>query len=151
MTAHGESAYDLFRRGSRFLDDGHPGQAALLLARAVELEPEKTSIRETLGRAWYAMRRYDDAAGAFSGVVERAPANAYAQFGLARSLLCAGRAQAALAHARLAVAMQPDRDEFRDALAECLAGTADVSPRRGSGKPDGRETETTGADGAGEA
>jgi Flp pilus assembly protein TadD len=150
VTADGESAYELFRRGCRFLDDGHPGQAALLLARALELEPDKTSIRESLGRAWYAMRRYDDAAAAFAGVVERAPANAYAQFGLARSLLCAGRARAALAHARLAVAMQPDRDEFRDALAECLARTAESQPHdraeRGC-----NETGTTGAGGLDES
>src|SRR5919206_1329494 len=48
-----ETAYELFSRGMGFLADGHPHQAAMLLARAKLLEPDKASIREALGRAWY--------------------------------------------------------------------------------------------------
>ena len=35
----------------RFLDEGHPHQAAMLLSRARLMEPEKASIREALARA----------------------------------------------------------------------------------------------------
>ena len=46
-----DDAYDLFTRGMGLLADGHPHQAAVVLARAKRVEPEKASIREALGRA----------------------------------------------------------------------------------------------------
>ena len=46
-----DDAYDLFSRGVRFLRDGHPHQAAMMLARAKLLEPDKPSIRTALGLA----------------------------------------------------------------------------------------------------
>ena len=46
-------AYDLLERAREFLRTGHPHQAAILLARAKAIEPEKGSIREALGRALY--------------------------------------------------------------------------------------------------
>jgi len=114
-----DDTFRLFTSGRRFLEDGHPGQAALLLERAATLTPEKTSIREALGRAYYALGRYRDAAAAFSEVVRRRPADDYAHFGLARSLLAAGDAPAALAAAKLALAMAPGNEDYRRAVAEC--------------------------------
>lgn len=119
-------AYELFWRGSRFLEQRHPGQAALLLARAVVLEPEKTSIREALGRAQYALGRFDEAAETFAAVTVRAPANDYARFGLARSLLAAGRASEAVGQARLAVAMRPGNADYEEALVACLAALGEA-------------------------
>ena len=69
----------------RFLDQRHPGQAALLLEQALTLEPDRTPIREALARAYYALGRYADAAEVFDEIVRRAPTNDYAHFGLARS------------------------------------------------------------------
>ena len=43
--------YDLFRRGTELLEAGDFMQATVPLRKAAEIEPEKTSIREALGRA----------------------------------------------------------------------------------------------------
>lgn len=116
----GERAFDLFHRGKAFLDQRHPGQAALLLEQALTLEPDKNSIREALARAYYALGRYASAAEAFEEIVRRAPTNDYAHFGLARSLLALGEAEAARPAARLAVAMTPANADYRRALARCV-------------------------------
>jgi len=58
--------FELFERGRRFLDERHPGQAALLLERALRRDPDKNSIREALGRAYFALGSYGSAADAFA-------------------------------------------------------------------------------------
>ena len=50
------------------------------LARARDLEPDKASIREALGRALFRAQRYREAAAEFEAVVEHAPTNDYALF-----------------------------------------------------------------------
>ena len=66
-----ESAYDLFTRGTRLLEDGDFHAATVPLARARDLEPDKTSIREALGRALFRSQRYEQAAAEFEAVVEQ--------------------------------------------------------------------------------
>ena len=61
------------------------------LAKAAGLEPEKTSIREALGRAYFRSRQFEEARVEFEAVVERAPTNDYALFCLGRSLMELGR------------------------------------------------------------
>ena len=61
------------------------------LTRARDLEPDKDSIREALGRALFHARRYDGAAEEFEAVVEHAPTNDFALFCLGRSLQLLGR------------------------------------------------------------
>jgi hypothetical protein len=46
-----DSVYELYRRGCDLLDHGDYQAAIVPLSRARDLEPEKASIRETLGRA----------------------------------------------------------------------------------------------------
>ena len=41
------------------------------LSKAAELEPEKTSIREALGRAYFRSRQFEEARVEFEAVVER--------------------------------------------------------------------------------
>ena len=65
--------------------------ATVPLAKARDLEPEKTSIREALGRAYFRSRQFEAARAEFEAVVERAPTNDYALFCLGRSLLELGR------------------------------------------------------------
>ena len=55
--------------------------------RPRDLEPEKTSIREALGRAYFRSRQFEQARVEFEAVVERAPTNDYALFCLGRALL----------------------------------------------------------------
>ena len=56
-----ENVYDLFKRGTRLLEQGDHHAAAVPLARARELEPDKTSIREALGRSLQQLGRHDEA------------------------------------------------------------------------------------------
>jgi tetratricopeptide (TPR) repeat protein len=109
-------AYALFQRGVAFLRERHPAQAAMLLAQALRLEPGKNSIREALGRAEYALGMHQQAAQRFADVLGDAPDNDYAHYALGRCLLRLGRPDEARAHLRLARALSPQSDLYREAL-----------------------------------
>lgn len=109
-------AYGLFRRGVDFLEDGHPAQAAMFLARALGIEPGRNSIRETLGRAEFALGRFARAAELFAAVVDDVPDCDYAHYALARCLRELGRGEEARGHLRLARALQPSSDTYRQPL-----------------------------------
>ena len=114
-----EDVYDLFQRGTALLEAGDFNSATVPLSKAAELEPEKTSIREALGRAYFRSARFDKAAEEFAALVERYPVNDYAHFCLGRSLEKTGRRAEARRHAALAANMRPDRKDyqaFRDRL-----------------------------------
>src|SRR5439155_2176476 len=68
-----DKVYDLFKRGSELLEHGDFSAAAIPLEKAREMEPEKSSIREALGRAYFRTGRYAAAAGEFQAVVDRYP------------------------------------------------------------------------------
>jgi tetratricopeptide (TPR) repeat protein len=106
-------AYALFQRGESLLAGGHWAQATVSLEKARRLEPDKTSIREALGRAYFRCGRYGKAAQEFSAVVERYPVNDYAHFCLGRSLEKLGERAAASRHLSLACGMRPDRSDYR--------------------------------------
>ena len=108
-----ENVYDLFKRGTRLLEQGDHHAAAVPLARARELEPDKTSIREALGRAYFRSGRFEQAGAEFAAVVERAPVNDFAHFCLGRALDNIGRREEARHHAVLAAGMRPDRADYR--------------------------------------
>jgi len=110
-------AYDLVERAMEFLRTGHPHQAAMLLSQAKLLEPEKGSIRESLGRAWYLTGRTARARREFAKAVQIDPVNDYAHFGLALSCARTGQRSRAIAHLKLAIAMRPGVEEYRAALA----------------------------------
>jgi Flp pilus assembly protein TadD len=108
-----DDVYDLFQRGTALLQDGHHHQAAIPLTRARDLEPEKTSIREALGRALFGAQRYAQAAEEFQAVVDRAPTNDYALFCLGRCLQLLGRHAEARRPLALAATLQPGRRDYR--------------------------------------
>jgi tetratricopeptide (TPR) repeat protein len=108
-----EDAYALFQRGVSLLEESHYAQAAVSLEKAKRLEPDKTSIREALGRAYFRSGRYHRAAHEFSAVVERYPANDFAHFCLGRSFEKLGDRNAARRHLSLAYGMRPDRSDYR--------------------------------------
>jgi Flp pilus assembly protein TadD len=110
---YGERVYDLFKRGSELLENGDFAAAAIPLEQARSLEPDKTSIREALGRAYYRSGRFGPAAEEFEAVVERAPVNDFAHFCLGRALEKTGRRDRARHHAVLAAGMRPDRADYR--------------------------------------
>jgi Flp pilus assembly protein TadD len=108
-----DSVYELFTRGTRLLEAGDHHAATVPLSRARDLEPDKTSIREALGRALFGSRRYREAEAEFGAVVERAPTNHYALFCLGRSLQLQGRHAEARHPLALASNLQPDRADYR--------------------------------------
>ena len=108
-----DDAYALFLRGVSLLEERHWAQAAVSLEKAKRLEPDKASIREALGRAYFRSGRYRRAASEFSAVVEQSPANDYAHFCLGRSLQKLGDRPAAKRHLSLACGMRPDRSDYR--------------------------------------
>ena len=67
------SPYDWWVRASALLDEGSPAAAAQLLARLLQEEPWSRSVLEGLARALFDAGRFDEAAGAFADLVERAP------------------------------------------------------------------------------
>jgi Flp pilus assembly protein TadD len=108
-----EDVYDLFKRGTLLLESGDFNQATVPLAKAAVLEPEKTSIREALGRAYFRSRQFERARVEFEAVVERAPTNDYALFCLGRALMALGRPAEARKPLTLAAGLRPERRDYR--------------------------------------
>ena len=111
-----ESAYELFRRGSRLLAEHHPGAAAVVLERAARLEPGKASILEALGRAYYNQGQLELAADRFRQIVDRDPVAHYSHFALGLAYRRLGDTDAARRHLKLAVALRPQNEDYRRAL-----------------------------------
>ena len=105
--------YDLFRRGTELLEAGDFNAATVPLAKARDLDPEKTSIREALGRAYFRSSQFEEARVEFEALVERAPTNDYALFCLGRSLLELGRPAEARKPLVLASSLRPERRDYR--------------------------------------
>jgi Flp pilus assembly protein TadD len=111
-----DSAYELFQRGSQMLADRHPGAAAVLLERALALEPGKASILEALGQAYFNQGQHGLAADRFTAIVDADPLAHYAHFGLGLSRARLGDVRAARRHLRMAVFLKPDNEAYQHAL-----------------------------------
>lgn len=111
--ARDDSTYTLYRRGVELLEDGSFEQAAEPLAEAARRAPEKSSVREALGRAYYRSGRFADAAAEFEAVVETHHVNDYAHFCLGRALTKIGQTGRARHHLALASNLRPDRRDYR--------------------------------------
>jgi tetratricopeptide (TPR) repeat protein len=108
-----DDVYDLFKRGTALLEAGEFHQATVPLSKAAAREPEKTSIREALGRAYFRSRQFEAARVEFEAVVDRAPTNDYALFCLGRALLELGRPAEARKPLALAAQLRPERRDYR--------------------------------------
>ena len=117
-------AYDWYRRGSALLESGDAAAAAELLGWAAREEPQAASVRESLARALFDARRYDDAAREFEALVDLAPDDDYAQFGLGLALWRLRRFRRAADHLAMAAVMRPDRPEYAAALRQVRATLA---------------------------
>jgi tetratricopeptide (TPR) repeat protein len=111
---HGAHVYDLYRRGSELLESGDFSAAAIPLEQARALEPDKSSIREALGRAYFRSGRYEKARDEFAVVVEQYPTNDYAHFCLGRAFALTGDRRRASKHLTLAAGLRPDRADYRE-------------------------------------
>jgi Flp pilus assembly protein TadD len=111
--AEDESTYLLYRRGVELLEDGSFAAATEPLAEAARREPEKSSVREALGRAYFRNSEFEKAATEFEAVVETHPVNDYAHFCLGRALSLTGNVTQARHHLALASNLRPDRRDYR--------------------------------------
>jgi Flp pilus assembly protein TadD len=105
-------AYDLFQEGRARLRKGMTAQATVPLEKAKRIEPHKASIRETLGIAYFRLRRYPEAEAEFRAILELSPTDDYAHYALGRALERQGRLTEANAHYKLASSMAPQSEHY---------------------------------------
>ena len=113
-----DSTYSLFQRGREHLRRGMAAQATVSLEKAKRREPEKASIREALGIAYFRIRRWQEAEAEFRELVELSPVNDYAHYALGRALEKQGRSREANAHYKLASSLCPDSKHYRARIKE---------------------------------
>jgi Flp pilus assembly protein TadD len=112
-------AYDSFREGQKRLRKGMTAQATVPLERAKRLEPEKASIREALGIAYFRLARWGEAEREFRAIVEElSPTDHYAHYALGRALEKLGRTAEANGHYKLASSMAPSSETYSSRILE---------------------------------
>jgi Flp pilus assembly protein TadD len=109
-------AYDLFQEGRARLRKGMSAQATVPLEKAKRLEPDKASIREALGIAYFRLRRWNEAEAEFRAVLELSPTDDYAHYALGRTLEKQGRDAEANGHYKLASVMAPTSKRYADRI-----------------------------------
>jgi Flp pilus assembly protein TadD len=105
-------AYDLFREGQDRLRKGMTAQATVPLEKAKRLEPEKASIREALGIAYFRIHRWEEAEAEFRKMLELSPADDYAHYALGRCLEKQGKDAEANGHYKLASSLRPENEHY---------------------------------------
>src|SRR6266536_1827145 len=105
--------YDYFQQGRRHLKKGMAAQATVPLEKAKRRAPDKASIRESLGIAYFRIGRYDEAADEFRAMLELSPADDYAHYALGRCLEKQGKAAEANGHYKLASSLRPGNADYR--------------------------------------
>jgi Flp pilus assembly protein TadD len=108
-----DDTYRLYRQGLELLEDGSFGEATEPLAEVARRAPEKSSVREALGRAYFRNRQFAEAAAEFEAIVETHPVDDYAHFCLGRALSLTGERDRARHHLALASNLRPDRSDYR--------------------------------------
>jgi Flp pilus assembly protein TadD len=116
MSVEGEETYDLFKKGRDHLEQGRAAQATVSLEKAKRREPDKASIREALGIAYFRMQRYEEAESEFRAMLDLSPADDYAHYGLARALEKLGRKDEARGHLKLAKSLRPGSEHYAERL-----------------------------------
>ena len=100
-------AYDYFQEGRKRLRSGHAAQATVPLEKAKRREPNKASIRESLGIAYFRLGRYSEAEAEFRAALDISPVDDYAHYALGRCLEKLGRGPEANTHYKLARSLRP--------------------------------------------
>src|SRR5215210_356340 len=104
--------YELFQKGRAHLRKGMAAQATVSLEKAKRLEPDKASIRESLGIAYFRIRRWAEAEAEFRAMLELSPADDYAHYALGRCLEKQGRSTEANGHYKLASSLRPESERY---------------------------------------
>ena len=111
-----ESTYSLFQRGRKHLRSGMAAQATVALEKAKRREPDKASIREALGIAYFRIRRWPEAEAEFRKVLELTPTDDYAHYALGRCLEKQGREHEANGHYKLASSLRPGEAAYESRI-----------------------------------
>lgn len=128
MNGDKKSTYELYQLGINLLETGNPAQAAAVLERARAGEPDKGSICEALGRAYFSYGRFWEAAINFRCSIGIDPTNHYAHYGLALCLERLGQFVKSYGHIKLALVMRPGLEEYEkvsNRLEHLLSGKND--------------------------
>jgi Flp pilus assembly protein TadD len=99
--------YDDFQEGRRRLRKGQTAQATVPLEKAKRRAPDKASIRESLGIAYFRLGRYGEAEAEFRAALDISPVDDYAHYALGRCLEKQGRMNEANGHYKLARSLRP--------------------------------------------
>ena len=110
--------FDLFQQGRAHLKGGRAAQATVALEKAKRREPDKASIREALGIAYFRIGRWQSAEAEFRKLLELSPVNDYAHYALGRCLEKQGRDREANGHYKLASSLRPDSNQYRTRIRE---------------------------------
>ena len=113
-----ESTYNLFQKGREHLKRGHAAAATVSLEKAKRREPDKASIREALGIAYFRIRRWEEAEMEFRACLDLSPTNDYAHYALGRSLEKQGRVREANGHYKLARSLHPGNPRYAERVRE---------------------------------
>jgi Flp pilus assembly protein TadD len=107
-----DSTYNLFQQGRAHLKHGMAAQATVALEKAKRREPDKASIREALGIAYFRINRWREAESEFRAMLELAPVDDYAHYALGRCLEKQGRDTEAQGHYKLASSLRPGSKHY---------------------------------------
>jgi Flp pilus assembly protein TadD len=108
--------FELFQQGREHLAKGRAAQATVALEKAKAREPDKASIRESLGIAYFRIKRYSEAETEFRKMLELAPVDDYAHYALGRCLEKQGREHEANGHYKLASSMRPGSADYESRI-----------------------------------
>jgi Flp pilus assembly protein TadD len=114
--------YTLFQQGRAHLAEGRAAQATVALEKAKRREPDKASIREALGIAYFRIRRWTEAESEFRAMLELSPADDYAHYALGRCLEKQGRATEANGHYKLARSLRPGSEHYASRVLDLEPG-----------------------------
>jgi Flp pilus assembly protein TadD len=110
--------YDLFQQGCAHLRRGDAAQALVALEKAKRRAPDKASIHERLGIAYFRLGRYAEAEAEFRALLELAPVDDYGHYALGRCLEKRGRPREANGHYKLASSLRPNSGQYRARIKE---------------------------------
>ena len=108
--------FDLFQQGREHLAEGRAAQATVPLEKAKAREPDKASIREALGIAYFRIQRWQQAEAEFRAVLELAPVDDYAHYALGRCLEKLGREAEANGQYKLASSLRPGSRDYESRI-----------------------------------
>jgi tetratricopeptide (TPR) repeat protein len=116
--------YALYQQGRSRLANGNPHGAAAALEEALaqqaaDCQPQKASLHEALGRAYFASSQIQRARAEFERALALDPSSDFAHFSIGRCYERQGRLADAAKHYKIANALA-DQDVYQAALARVL-------------------------------